>query len=180
MKKSIRDIIRIGNMLIKGYIFKYRNGINGGRQLRIAKGVRINKRTNHVVSIGNKVILYHDVMFFIDSPRASVSIGDETYINRRTEIKCQDHIVIGNKCAISWDVLITDTDYHSINGKSCTSPTKIGDHVWIGCKSIILKGVNVGDGAIIAAGAVVTKDVPSNALVAGNPAKVIKYGVIWN
>lgn len=72
-----------------------------------------------------------------------------------------------------------DTDYHSIDGKPYTVPVTIGNHVWIGCKSIILKGVNIGDGAIIAAGSVVTKDVPPFSLVAGSPAKLIKENVKW-
>ena len=55
----------------------------------------------------------------------------------------------------------------------------IGNHVWIGAKAMIMKGVNIGDGAIIAAGAVVTKDVPARCLVAGVPAKVIKTDIEW-
>ena len=74
-----------------------------------------------------------------------------------------------------------DSDDHTINGSSkpMTQSIVIGDHVWIGMNVTILKGVRVGNGAIIAAGAVVTKDVPENALVGGVPAKVIKTGVSW-
>ena len=54
-------------------------------------------------------------------------------------------------------------------------PIKIGNDVWIGCNSIILKGVTIGDGAIVAAGSVVTKDVPDYAVVGGAPAKVIRF-----
>jgi acetyltransferase-like isoleucine patch superfamily enzyme len=55
----------------------------------------------------------------------------------------------------------------------------VEDHVWIGCRAVILKGVTVGTGAIIANNAVVTKDVPPRTMVAGNPARVIKEDVIW-
>ena len=55
----------------------------------------------------------------------------------------------------------------------------IGSHVWIGCNVLILKGVTVGDGAVIAAGSVVTKDVPAASLVGGNPARILKENVTW-
>jgi acetyltransferase-like isoleucine patch superfamily enzyme len=55
-----------------------------------------------------------------------------------------------------------------------TAPVKIGAHVWIGFNSIILKGVTIGDRSVVAAGSVVTKDIPADVLVAGNPARVIR------
>jgi acetyltransferase-like isoleucine patch superfamily enzyme len=55
-----------------------------------------------------------------------------------------------------------------------TAPVKIGDNVWIGMNAVILKGVTIGDNSIVAAGAVVTKSVPANTIVAGNPAAVVK------
>ena len=60
-----------------------------------------------------------------------------------------------------------------------SSPIKIGNHVWIGMDAKILSGVTIGDGAIIAAGAVVTKDVPAYSLAAGCPAKVVRENVVW-
>lgn len=69
---------------------------------------------------------------------------------------------------ISWDVIIMDTDQHSIHGNlPVAKPVQIGDRVWIGCRVIILKGVTIGDDAVTAAGATVTKDVPAGAVVAG-------------
>ena len=94
-------------------------------------------------------------------------IGDHTYLNRRSEIKCMDSVSIGSHCAIAWDVSIMDTDYHSIDQKQMTRPVSIGNHVWIGCKSIILKGVTIGDGAVIAAGSVVNCNIPSKTLWGG-------------
>jgi len=72
-----------------------------------------------------------------------------------------------------------DTDYHSINHQELSRPVIIGDHVWIGCKSTILKGVTIGDGSVIAANSVVTKDVPPKALVGGIPSKIIKKDIEW-
>jgi acetyltransferase-like isoleucine patch superfamily enzyme len=105
---------------------------------------------------------------------AVISIGNGTYLNRNTLVVSNASVEIGRDCMISWDVVIMDTDQHAIPGKPTSDePVVIGSNVWIGCRVIILKGVHVGDGAIIAAGAVVTKDIPAGAVAAGVPAKVI-------
>lgn len=103
------------------------------------------------------------------------------YFNAFVQIICKEEICIGNNVAIARDVIIRDTDAHSIlDGKhKKNKPVKIGNHVWIGTRAIIMKGVTIGDGAIIAAGAVVTKDVPANSIVAGVPAKIIRENVKW-
>ena len=69
--------------------------------------------------------------------------------------------------------------YENGIAKEITKPIIIGDHVWIGKNALILKGVTIGNGAIVAAGSVVVKDVSAKTLVAGNPAKVIKDNVEW-
>jgi acetyltransferase-like isoleucine patch superfamily enzyme len=86
---------------------------------------------------------------------------------------------------LSGGIKIYTTDGHSIidmaSGSRINSAEKvvIGDHVWIGADVKILKGVNIGSNSIIASSAVVTRDVPSNSVVAGIPAKVIMHGVNW-
>ena len=107
-----------------------------------------------------------------------LTIGRNTYMNESL-IQCANSISIGDDCAIAGDVLIQDTDFHPILGddgkpKPISKPIKIGNKVWICAKAIILKGVSIGDGAIIAAGAVVTKDVEPYTIVGGNPAKLIR------
>ena len=110
-------------------------------------------------------------------------LGYNSYMNASL-IQCASSITIGDNCAIASDVLIQDTDFHPMldedgNEKTYTKPISIGNHVWICAKATILKGVTIGDGAIVAAGAVVTKDVPPYTLVGGNPARVIKENVKW-
>ncbi|OJW15386.1 MAG: hypothetical protein BGO48_13360 [Mucilaginibacter sp. 44-25] len=112
-----------------------------------------------------------------------LTIGDGTYINPGSMIFARTSIHIGQGCAISWNCELIDDDMHSLlEGDSklpSAKPITIGEHVWIGANSKILKGVNIGNGAIVAAGSIVTKDVPDGALVGGVPAKVIKYNVNW-
>jgi serine acetyltransferase len=123
---------------------------------------------------------FHTGAFIVVNKNALLEIGSG-YTNNNAEINCFNHIKIGNDVAISKGVIIRDSDNHEIsdNTKPVSMPIVIGNHVWIGLNAIILKGVNIGDGAVIAAGAVVTKDVPANSVVAGVPAKIIKTGVAW-
>lgn len=112
-----------------------------------------------------------------------LELGNNSYMNMSL-IQCANHITIGDNCAIAGDVLIQDTDFHPVmdedgNPKPISKPIHIGNHVWICAKATILKGVTIGDGAIVAAGAVVTKDVPARCVVAGNPGKIVKENVVW-
>lgn len=103
------------------------------------------------------------------------------FCNSDVKIRCMEKIVIGDDVAIAHNVTIMDSDAHIVAGneKCYKKPIVIGNHVWIGAKATILKGVTIGDGAIVAAGAVVTKDVPAKSVVAGVPAKVIRNNVEW-
>ena len=107
---------------------------------------------------------------------AVLEIGNNTYLNGGA-IDCSYSITIGNNCAIADGVRIIDNARHTI--LSLDRGIKIGNKVWIATNVMILPGVRIGDGAIIAAGAVVTKDVPARCMVAGVPAKVIKSNVDW-
>ncbi len=101
------------------------------------------------------------------------------YISMNCEIRCKEFIQIGERVAIAPDVVIRDNDAHQIVGSAVSEPIKIGNHVWIGARAMILKGVTIGDNAVIAAGSVVTHDVPPNCLVAGVPAIIKKEKIEW-
>lgn len=110
-----------------------------------------------------------------------IQIGANTYINRNTFLDASSLLVIGKKCAIGPNCYITDHDHGCepnlppLAQPLIAKPTQIGNRVWIGADVKILKGVTVGDDAVIGAGSVVTKNVPAGAIVAGVPAKVIRY-----
>lgn len=107
-------------------------------------------------------------------------IGDNTGFSG-VSIYCTNSIVIGNYCNIGVNVAIWDTDFHPLNyierrvtiESAKNLPIVIGNDVFIGANSIILKGVTIGDRSIIGAGSVVTRNIPSNEVWAGNPAKFI-------
>jgi acetyltransferase-like isoleucine patch superfamily enzyme len=102
------------------------------------------------------------------------------FISDNATIHCYESISFGNDVAISSGVTIRDSDDHAINhNPRIRAPIKIGNHVWVGVNATILKGVTIGDGAVVAAGAVVTRDVPVRCLVAGVPARIIKTEVVW-
>lgn len=91
-------------------------------------------------------------------------------------------IEIGEDSLIGAGCLICDSDMHEVplgSGKvTAMAPIRIGRGVFVGARSIILKGVTIGDGAVIGAGSVVTRDIPAHALVAGNPAKLLRQNLI--
>ena len=118
---------------------------------------------------------------------AKLSLGSG-YMNHDCVIDCFDSISIGHHVVISERVVLRDSDSHVIKDVKgmelekpvVTAPIEIGDHVWIGMNVIVLKGVTIGEGSVVAAGSVVNKDVPPHCLVAGVPAKVVKTNVTWS
>lgn len=111
---------------------------------------------------------------------AKLTIGGG-YLNYGSKIYCFNEINIGENVSISEGVVIRDSDNHELVNTNHikTKPINIANNVWIGINAIILKGVTIGEGAVVAAGAVVTKDVPPHTIVAGVPARVIRENVIW-
>jgi len=101
--------------------------------------------------------------------------------NGNNMLIAKEKVSIGRGTQIAWGVTICDHDFHKTYSKGTqnpeTAPITIGDDVWIGMDAKILKGVNIGNRAIIAAGAVVTRDVPAHTLVAGVPARIVKRDV---
>lgn len=116
-------------------------------------------------------------------PQARIKIGRDCGLSGTTVCAAQS-ISIGKECLIGADVLICDTDFHALppEGRRFndlaqairTAPITIEDNVFIGARSIVLKGVSIGCNSVIGAGSLVVSDIPANVLAAGNPAKVIR------
>jgi maltose O-acetyltransferase len=108
---------------------------------------------------------------------ARLEIGDRTFLNYGADISATKLVRIGRDCLIGTHAIILDNDYHGAidrHRRPESRPVTIGDRVWIGNRVIVLPGVTVGDDAILGAGSVVTADVPAGAIVAGNPARLVK------
>jgi len=115
-------------------------------------------------------------------PGARIVIGDHVLL-AGTVMTCRKSIEIGEGTMVAPNVVIVDSDFHltwppeqrfHLSPTETADPVKIGKRVWIGVNAIILKGVTIGDDAVIGAGSVVTRDVPPNTLAAGSPARVIR------
>lgn len=145
------------------------------------------------IELGQHVSCYAGVSFALGE-HGTCKVGDFTLLNGAL-IMAEERIEIGSHCLVSWNVGIADSDFHPIDAAQRrldtlalapfykdrpprpvlkTAPVIIGDNVWIGMGAIILKGVTIGENSIVAAGSVVSKEVPANVVVAGNPAGVVK------
>lgn len=128
----------------------------------------------------------------LESAGAAIVIGDRTHVGGGSLIDAAERVQIGDDVLISFEVVIVDHDSHALefenrrgdvadwhHGKKDWThvprgQVRVGDKSWIGMRAMILKGVELGEGCVVAAGAVVTRDVPAWTLVAGVPAKVIR------
>ena len=148
--------------------------------------------------VGERTMINAQVTF--ESAEGYVEIGKRSYLGSATQIISRNKVSIGDDVTIAWGVMIYDHNSHSLDWRQrakvvgqfyatygsprCyeeldwtdveSAPIVIGDKVWIGFDAVILKGVSIGEGAIIAARSVVTKDVEPYTVVAGNPAAVVK------
>ena len=106
----------------------------------------------------------------------SLVLGEQVFINTGATIVANHHIEVGDNCLIGDLAAIFDSNHHALE-PSCpirVAPVRLGTNVWVGRSAMILPGVTVGDHAVIAAGSIVTEDVPARTLVAGAPAKPIR------
>ena len=174
-RKTVMILNKMAKIELKGNLELNSNcNINSGRSTI----VRMDKDARMLVKGSFQIFYDADIVVF---EGGILNIGSG-YINSNLKLLCSNSIIIGNDCAISHDVTIMDSDFHNIDyaNHEKSAPVNIGNHVWIGSRAMILKGVTIGDGAIIGAGSVVTKDVPTKSIVAGVPAKVIKENIEWN
>lgn len=163
----------VGNAKLHFNMPHYGNGFRKNGNLYLGKNAKL------ILNGPGMVFFYPGCKVDVFSG-AQLVLGSGVYVNDSTRIGSKCSIIIGNDTVIGDDVSIHDFDGHKINEIEGIKPIEIGAHVWIGEKVVILKGVKIGDNAIIGAGSVVTKDIPSGVIAVGNPARVIKHIDSWS
>ena len=104
-----------------------------------------------------------------------IRIGDRVFVNCGTVLISVLGITVGDDVALANEVYVMDSNSHGVEGRPhVEAPVTIGDGTWVGARAMILPGVTIGKRVVVAAGSVVTRDVPDDVLVAGNPARVVR------
>jgi acetyltransferase-like isoleucine patch superfamily enzyme len=148
-----------------------------GDKLSIGKHVTINSSF-----LSNLVGMYQRTIIVTRTPEAEIKIGNHVGISGAT-IYARKKITIGDYTLIGGNTKIMDNDFHPINpdirrktphDHMGIKEIEIGENVFIGCNCLILKGTKIGDNSVIGAGSVVSGEIPSNCVAAGNPARVVR------
>lgn len=187
---------------IEQYLFRHYNrfvfflaGVDYGKRVDVSTKFTLKKYQGAEITIGddfcfssgssiNPISRNIKGCIFVNT-NAKLVIGNDVGISSAC-IWCDESITIGNHVRIGGDCLILDTDCHSLDymarrdvktdrEQTNTKPVVISNDVLIGARSIILKGVHIGERSIIGAGSVVTQNVPNDCIAVGNPCKVVRY-----
>jgi len=143
--------------------------------------------SDHLIEIGKNCRVSRAGTFWLEDHHCEVRIGQNTTMVEVSISLAESHskALIGEGCMFASDIEIRTSDAHSVidtaSGEriNLAEDVTISNHVWIASHSIILKGVNIGENSVVAAGAVVTSSCPPGSILAGNPARVIKTGITW-
>ena len=199
--KKVKTALRYNNGQVENISLNNSLEISSTTYLLEGSSIRFDadKEDRKYVTIGDKCLIKS--YFIFESNKGNIKIGDNVHIGGATFI-CRSSIIIENDVTMAWGIVIDDHDSHSVfwehrkndnrqcyqdyvkyNGNNVvdkdwshvvSKPIYICSKSWIGFDVTILKGVTIGEGAVVGAKSVVTKDVPAWTIVAGNPAKVIR------
>jgi acetyltransferase-like isoleucine patch superfamily enzyme len=168
--------------------------IRNGKAIQVAGHAKIRHRSIRLlpgcsVRVGDQSIVLAKVLF--DRGGGALTVGDRTFVGASTLV-IASRIEIGSDVLIAWGCTLVDHDSHPVRfsdrkddvvdwyrgvkdwSRVETAPVVVEDRAWIGLNAVILKGVRIGEGSVVAAASVVTKDVPPYVIVAGNPARVVR------
>jgi acetyltransferase-like isoleucine patch superfamily enzyme len=189
----LKKTIEFGDNIERHQSFYQRSNMHSSVKVLANATIENPSGNPQLINIGENSVIGGQLFLFAHAGK--IDIGKDCYIGEGTRIWSADSIKIGNRVFISHNVNVHDTNSHSIDPVPRyqhflaimstghpnindfdiqSDPICIEDDVWIGFNSTILKGVKIGKGAIVAACSVVTRDIPSFVIVAGNPAQVVK------
>ncbi|MEW5846118.1 MAG: acyltransferase [Bacteroidota bacterium] len=192
MMRIVKKIIKY---IISEYLkLKYRERATFGKNVFLGRRVKIYSNNKDNIIIGDNCFI---LGVLISENNGKIIIGRNTSIRDFVSIRCVNEIIIGDNVIFSFNIVVSDNNNHPVHPDdrihminsgwstelwslkfSENAPVNIGDNVWIGQNSFILKGVHIGNNSIVAAATVVTKDVPSNSIVAGNPGRIVKTDIL--
>lgn len=201
--KALRFCSKICSSLYIGWnkIYFFLNNIKYGKNFRVFNHLYLKIHVGALVQIGNNCTIMSGAGLnplsrniktcIYVGKKATLKLGNDVGISSST-LWVKESVSIGNSMAIGADCIIMDTDAHNLDWKircseetneygesvdmvtAASAPIVIEDNVLVGARCIILKGVTIGARSIIGSGSIVTKDIPSDCIAAGNPCKVIK------
>jgi len=156
-----------------------RNATRVGERTRVWGSARV---TNHgVLEIGDRVRIISTPAITEIGVRegARMTIGSRSFINFGCSISASLSVTIGPRCMIGSHVTLMDNDFHRVEPERRdelpeSAPIVLEENVWLGIRSIVLRGVTIGAGSVVAAGSIVSRNVPPRSLVGGIPARLIR------
>lgn len=196
----LKDAIKLPVWIAKNTIFNSIKGniiISGPVKRGMVKigfgyvGIFDKKRSKTILEINGEVhfkgpaLIGHGSKICVGSG-GKLEIGSNFEITAESSIVCMNEVTFGERCLLSWDILILDSDFHNIKDTSGnivnkSKPIIIGNHTWIGCRCTITKGSQIGDNNIIAANSCIHGKVEGNNQVIGDqPLRIIKKNVNWD
>lgn len=169
MLRAFVRLLRRLRFRLQGHHFDHSPGVMG-KWPRITNG--------GTLTLGPRVVFrsFRTRVHLTVAPGATLAIGDDVFINDGVNIYAGQRVQIGAHTKIGDGVSIYDTDFHPVSPDKPTAlaPVTIGKNVWIGAHAMVLCGAQIGDHAVIGAGAMVRGDVPARAVVTGSPARIVR------
>jgi acetyltransferase-like isoleucine patch superfamily enzyme len=175
LRRALQRLMLIGPAL--NARFRLRHATRLGRRVTLRGRPKVlNQGT---MTLGERVRLDSTVatLELVTLPGGHLQIGNNVFINYGSSLVSSALVKIGDDCLIGTHVMVMDCDFHRVEDKAWDTsglPVILEERVWLANRSIVLKGVTIGHDAVVAAGSVVTQDVPPRTLVAGVPARVVR------